>query len=306
MKTILSDYLSTLNLGEPQTFRNTTVVPLFTSASGTPDYLTLTEALAQQTATITEIHTGGHVPQVKVINSSEGFLLLVDGEELIGARQNRTLNTSILVAGKSEAFVPVSCTEAGRWAYKSPHFADAGFVSPHQLRKTKSDSVLRALMMNEGIRADQHQVWAQVDHLCAVSSTKSPTRAMADVMTKLRQELDAFLQRLTPLAVQKGLVVLLNGQVVGLDLLSSPRAYKVLHPKLIRSYGVDALLNQAAVSADKPQGGIHAFFETAKASAERMFPGIACGEDHRFEAPGIAGAALVNEGNILHLNLYRN
>ena len=58
------------------------------------------EALTGQLASITELHSAGSVPQMKVTNLAEALLLLVDGEELIGARQNRTLNTSILVRGR--------------------------------------------------------------------------------------------------------------------------------------------------------------------------------------------------------------
>lgn len=60
------------------------VLPIFTQSNSAPDYLTLSEALAQGSATITEISAGGAVPQVKVVNGSESFLLLVEGEELIG------------------------------------------------------------------------------------------------------------------------------------------------------------------------------------------------------------------------------
>jgi len=42
------------------------------------------------------------VPELLVINQGERAVLLVDGEELVGAKQNRVLNTSVLVRGKSE------------------------------------------------------------------------------------------------------------------------------------------------------------------------------------------------------------
>jgi len=178
-----------------------------------PEYLTLSEGLTRQLVSITEIHSAGTVPQVKVTNLAEALLLLVDGEELIGARQNRTLNTSILVAGKTELVVPVSCTEAGRWAYKRAAFADAGHVSPHKLRKAKSDSVTASLLRNLGHKSDQRAVWQAVDCLCASAGTKSPTRAMFDAMAAKAKELDDYLTDLGHCRAKRAWWLWVNGRL---------------------------------------------------------------------------------------------
>ena len=41
-------------------------------------------------------------------------LLLPDGEQLVGAKQNRILNMTVLVAAQSEVTIPVSCVEQVR------------------------------------------------------------------------------------------------------------------------------------------------------------------------------------------------
>src|SRR5437867_2464489 len=126
---LIAVYLSKLNLGAPQRFKNMTVIPLFSPINHSPDYLTLGEALSRNCLTVTEVSPVGSVPQLKVTNLADVAVLLLDGEELIGAKQNRILNATILLKEKSETIIPVSCTELGRWSYSSPVFSHSGHVS---------------------------------------------------------------------------------------------------------------------------------------------------------------------------------
>ena len=76
----------------------------------------------------------GSVPELLVENMGDIRVLFIEGEELVGAKQNRILNTSILVAAKSKTKIPVSCVEQGRWGYKSKFFGSSGSHSPSKLR----------------------------------------------------------------------------------------------------------------------------------------------------------------------------
>jgi len=122
MEAILQDFIRTLQVGEPRRFKNLEVFPLFPSRNVGPDFLALKQALEQRKIVITETTESGSVPQLKVTNRGNEFVLLIDGEELMGAKQNRVLNTSILIKGQSEITIPVSCTEHGRWSSISRWF----------------------------------------------------------------------------------------------------------------------------------------------------------------------------------------
>jgi hypothetical protein len=65
-------------------------------------------------------------------------VLLLDGEELAGAKQNRVLNTTILLQENSETIIPVSCTEQGRWAYATMEFSESGNIMNRSVRSKKS------------------------------------------------------------------------------------------------------------------------------------------------------------------------
>jgi hypothetical protein len=126
---LLTDTLSSLKLGAPRSYRNLALFPLFASGGRLPAYLTLDEALEAKLARVTEVSDAGSVPELLFENDGDAPVLLVDGEELVGARQNRILNLTLLVGAKSRTVVPVSCVERGRWAWKTRHFASASATS---------------------------------------------------------------------------------------------------------------------------------------------------------------------------------
>ena len=64
---------------------------------------------------VTEVDAAGSVPELLVINRSKRAVLIIDGEEVVGAKQNRVVNTSLLLPAESTTKIPMSCTEAGRW-----------------------------------------------------------------------------------------------------------------------------------------------------------------------------------------------
>jgi environmental stress-induced protein Ves len=63
---------------------------------------------------VAEVDESGQFSRLKVINRSDLSVLILDGEELVGAKQNRIVNTTILIAAESVTIIPVSCVEQGR------------------------------------------------------------------------------------------------------------------------------------------------------------------------------------------------
>ncbi len=130
----IQGFLENVKLGGKQSHLNMTLIPLLAPDAGAPDYLVLEEALGQGVADVAEVSQGGSVPDLKLINKSPSNLLVVDGEEVVGAKQNRIVNASFLIAGRTEITIPVSCVEQGRWAYRSQKFASGEKVMPPSMR----------------------------------------------------------------------------------------------------------------------------------------------------------------------------
>jgi hypothetical protein len=162
MDPFITDYLSELEVGELQTFKNMGIAPLFPATNGGPAYTLLKRALDEELITITEVDQSGSVPELKVVNTSPKPVLLLDGEELMGAKQNRVLNTTILLSGDSETVIPVSCTEQGRWRFTSAEFSHSDVIMSQRGRASKAHSVSGSLHAERGYSSDQLRVWEDI------------------------------------------------------------------------------------------------------------------------------------------------
>lgn len=100
MQNLIKSYIEGINIGSVQTYRNLDVFPLVSDYKLDLDYLTLDEALNEDAIDVVELDQAGSVPELKVVNKSDTMILILDGEELVGAKQNRIVNTTLLIAGK--------------------------------------------------------------------------------------------------------------------------------------------------------------------------------------------------------------
>jgi len=144
-----------ITVGEPICWEGLAVFPLFAQAGGRLEYRLSDEAMAEGTVSVEEISEAGSVPNLLVENKGSTRVLFLEGEELIGAKQNRILNTTVLVAAGSKTRIPVSCVERGRWGYRSPKFGSGGTHSPSRLRRILKGSVTAALSAGRGHTSDQ-------------------------------------------------------------------------------------------------------------------------------------------------------
>lgn len=141
MEKTVRSFLESLKLGRRQSHENLTIFPLMAPQNGAPDYLTLEEALAEGCMRITELSEGGSVPELRLFNDSPRAVLIVEGEELSGAKQNRVVNATFLVPGKTQLVIPVSCVEQGRWSYKGRSLHSGGKVMHASLRRAHQRAV---------------------------------------------------------------------------------------------------------------------------------------------------------------------
>jgi hypothetical protein len=159
--------------GECIPFANLALVPLLADEVRMPDYPTLDEVLASQAARVTEMSEHDSVPELKFANESDRTVLLVDGEELIGANQNRVLNITVIVGGKRNVVIPVSCVECSRRSYRSHEFKSENFACSSLRSAVKEERratfLLRADAESRKLRAVKVRRCDRVGVLTAVA-----------------------------------------------------------------------------------------------------------------------------------------
>ena len=170
-------------------FRTISMYPLLArdpDVRRVPGYRILDDALASGLVEVTEVSEQGSVPHLRVVNRSPERILIVDGQELVGAKQNRVVNLTILVNAHSELTIPVSCVEAGRWRSRSRTFSSAPRTQ-YSSGRAKRMAQVTASMKTAGLhRSDQSEVWADIAEMSARLKSSSPTGAMARTLLRPR------------------------------------------------------------------------------------------------------------------------
>src|SRR5210317_807129 len=169
--------LSGLQLGEPLSHEGLTVHPLIRASLLGKDYLTLDEALKLNVARITEVSDSGSVPQLLFRNQGDQAVFLLDGEELVGAKQNRILNITVLAPAGKDTVIPVSCVEAGRWHHSRDDFTSAPRAQFSASRAKRSADISESLLRRKEARSDQGEVWADIDMKMGRMGSRSATAA---------------------------------------------------------------------------------------------------------------------------------
>jgi hypothetical protein len=290
--------LLSLTIGEPAAHRGITLVPLFPRRDPVAVYVTLGEALALG-ASVGEVDDAGLVSELVLRNPTPHRVLLYDGEELLGAKQNRIVDVAVLADAKSELTIPVSCVEQGRWSPPVTSFHDAPAAPGPEVRRVKAERLAAA----PGRRgAAQSAVWAAVRRKEAELGAASPTAAHADLFSARGEDVERLMGafRLTP--GQCGMAMARGGRVVCLDFVSRPEAFARFFPKLLAGYALDAI--GRLDGPDTPAEAFEAFVDALSERPPVLRRSVGLGDDLRLSGPGLVGSGLVLSGELIQLSAY--
>jgi hypothetical protein len=303
--------LADLEIGSPRTALNLTAVPLTGNPASSLDYLLIDEALESRKVVVEEVSEGGSVPELRMTNFSGKVVLVVDGTELVGAKQNRIVNASFLIPPESVTRIPVSCVEQGRWQYRGREFGASRHFSPHSIRRDNAEFHKTTLKQKRGYASDQGKVWDRVAQMSHKMEASTMTGAMNDVMEQKRASIEEYLKGIALEGQETGTAFFVNGIFRGIDLFDRAGTFGKMFPKLLSGVAVEAMMahgerlsTRRAKSPAEERDYVKRILEEVGKSLFEKYEPVGVGEDWRYDAKRSFGKALHYGGDLIHFSAF--
>jgi hypothetical protein len=242
---------------------------------------------------------GAQVNHLSVRNASDRPLLLIAGEMVRGAKQDRIVAHDVAIPpGTSADDLDVFCVESGRWIADSTEFSSARAVSGAAVRATAQ------------LEKSQAAVWSKVSGYNAAVGASSATESLnaaydkpevKEWMTASQARLEAALAGVPDAC---GAVLAVGGRFVVADLFGSPDVFRRLRGKLLAGYLLDAVSTKPT-QADPPGTEEASRYLAAMLEAPRVEDWRGCELlVERFETSAVRGTRSSWRGDDLHVNGY--
>ncbi|WP_295722787.1 ARPP-1 family domain-containing protein [uncultured Methanobrevibacter sp.] len=298
MEIKIDENIISFNELKVQSYKGLTIIPLETEISNATDFLTLKKGFDLGLVEVKECEVED-VNNVIITNNAVTPLILIDGEEIIGAKQNRIVNRTVIVPPKTTMKISVSCTERGRWSYKNNHFCDfeqSDYIANSNTRRAKASA------LDE--QSIQDNVWYSIDNFSHRCSIQPKTSAMVDCYEDFSQYQDEYLDYFKLSNNQTGLIAIIDNEIIGVEIFTNPEIYENYHDKIIRSYIIDSIDFKANDSVDDDK--INEIIENISKSEFIKEKSQGLGEFIKFSNNYGTGTALIYDDEIIHMPYFKD
>ena len=286
-----------VQMGDPVHHRGVTIAPLFPRRDPIAAYVSLERGLARGLV-IDELDDAGDVSELRVVNRAADDVLLYEGQELEGAKQDRILDRTVLVAAGATLVVPVSCVEQGRWRRTSAAFSAAPRASHPNLRRRKAERLLASAEPG----AAQSVVWDEVAAKAERLGVRAPTGAQGAAFVEMDEAIAGRATAFRRLPGQCGAVFGLAGRPVCVDMVSRPEVWADIHDKLLAGYLLDAL--EPSLETPTAEDDLAAFVDRACGLRPEPHPSVGAGRPLRVADAGVVGSGLEVDGELVQLSAH--
>ncbi|MEI7635748.1 MAG: DUF6569 family protein [Syntrophus sp. (in: bacteria)] len=292
-------YLSGVKMLGEEKHGNLTIVPVVSSARDSgADVKTLDEALKSGSLSVTEASESGNVNRLHVVNKSKSFVFIMAGEILAGAKQDRILQSDVLIPPESgKVTVEAFCVEHGRWQYSSK-----GFYSMGQSANIGTRGAARQYR-------DQSQVWQKVAETNKAMAATAPTGSLAKSFDspKYAAQKDEYKAKFKEITSRypemTGAIVLIKGKVLAADLFSNHRIFQNLWEKLLDSYIMEAI-SAEGIEVKSDFTSAVSFMEAARKATVKYVKTPGAGFNIDLASATITGSGVIKGDIPMHLDIF--
>jgi len=177
--------------------------------------------------TIKELDQSGAVNTLLAINPTNQYLLLTDMDLLMGAKQNRTVNTSVLIAPNSKQEISVSCVERSRWSYDGPDFKPGSDILDLKMRSSKA-GWLREDSKKKSSKT-QSKVWGMINDEMMSADLYSQTEDYNEILAHRKDQLEDRIRTMPEFKLKEGmngLAVFQGSRLLSFDVYGNREAYR--------------------------------------------------------------------------------
>jgi hypothetical protein len=295
-------------LAAPQRHESLTLFPIVDEEGRDPPYTLLADALEAETLRITEVGSGS-VPELRVENAGDTDVLILDGEQLIGAKQNRMTNRTILLAAQTKTTIPVSCMEHGRWHFTSREFRHASHYSPSKVRRhnRKMEAAYAVAEMEaspQALAQAQGDVWNEIADYSAKMGGRSGTGALDHLYEMKSLDLDEWSKSFPWVDDQIGLLAFLGDKPLGMDVIGGYKLYARLHKRLVSGYIMDAISERrCGGKSEIGEEAARRFLDQVEAATRTRAPTVGRGT-YKVLSGDVMGGELEYRSRLAHLSAF--
>ncbi len=286
--------------------RRLSVLQFSTPAVNTFEYISGPSAIEKNLIEVREVSIAGSVNNLQLVNLSDKYIFFLDGDILVGAKQNRVLNTSVFVAPNSKINLPVSCVEQGRWRSISEKFSSSDYISPDILRAKKLKAVTKNLKQGRGHFADQGEVWDTVLNYSMNLEAFSESSDLTEVMNIKRESLDSFIKQFPLNKSANALAIFTDNSPLSIDLFNRTDIFQEYYPKRLRSAATEVFnLKEKENSITEAEAKFKTLnlFDQLETMESSLHNGVGVGTEKRWDSDNIVAMELKYMEHLIHFTL---
>lgn len=237
----------------------------------------MNKALQDGRLKITERDGGATVNTLQVMNTSKDTVYMMQGEVVVGGKQDRMLAQDVIVAPGATMDIGAFCVEHGRWQAGSDGQRFSGTIGVVGQKARKAAAVEK----------EQTRVWEEVAKDIKKNETQTRSGSYAHLMQdkEFQAERSRYREKLLGLPAARtgivGVIAVSGDQVIGCDVFATEALFAQSFPQLVDAYIAEALNNGKPVTMTAEQ--VQAYF-TGLFNDERRLEEKSNGKGYLFKS----------------------